>query len=109
MPIDLPAPVAAYFNADGNTARDVAQTFTENAEVVDERQRHKGRAAIRAWKAEAAAKYEYTSKPVASEVRPDGAILVTSLVSGNFPGSPVHLRYAFTLEGDAIARLEIVA
>jgi hypothetical protein len=28
-------------------------------------------------------------------------------VSGNFPGSPVELRYVFTLDGEKIARLEI--
>jgi len=28
-------------------------------------------------------------------------------VTGDFPGSPVDLRYRFTVEGDKIARLEI--
>ena len=34
-------------------------------------------------------------------------ITVTARLTGNFPGSPVDLRYAFTLEGKEIARLEI--
>jgi hypothetical protein len=33
---------------------------------------------------------------------------VRARVSGHFPGSPVELRYAFTLHGGKIARLEIV-
>ena len=32
---------------------------------------------------------------------------VTARVTGDFPGSPVDLRYRFRLEGAAIARLEI--
>lgn len=35
-------------------------------------------------------------------------MIVTAHLTGNFPGSPVDLRYAFTLSGDKIARLEIV-
>jgi hypothetical protein len=35
--------------------------------------------------------------------------VVTARVTGTFKGSPVDLRYAFTLKGDAIARLEVVA
>jgi hypothetical protein len=34
--------------------------------------------------------------------------MVTGLVCGNFPNSPVELRYAFTLAGEKIARLEII-
>ncbi|PYM74471.1 MAG: hypothetical protein DME10_06420 [Candidatus Rokuibacteriota bacterium] len=36
-----------------------------------------------------------------------GKTIVTGRVSGNFPNSPVELRYAFTLAGGKIARLEI--
>jgi hypothetical protein len=34
---------------------------------------------------------------------------MTARVSGDFPGSPAMLQYRFTLESDAIARLEITA
>jgi hypothetical protein len=37
----------------------------------------------------------------------DDKTIVTGRVSGGFPGSPVELRYTFTLAGDKIARLEI--
>lgn len=106
MPITLPEPVAAYFAADQNDGDAVALCFTENAAVVDERRTHEGRDAIRRWKAEASAKFRYTTAPFA--IGGDGdRIVVTARVSGDFPGSPVDLRYAFVLEGGKIARLEI--
>jgi hypothetical protein len=45
-PIDLPAPVAAYFAADTTGAEAVAQCFTVGAVVIDERQEYRGRTAI---------------------------------------------------------------
>ena len=51
-------------------------------------------------------KYSYTSEPTGLEER-DGGYLVTSRLTGNFPGSPVDLRFAFRLERDKIAFLEI--
>ena len=38
----------------------------------------------------------------------DAKIIVTSHLTRNFPGSPVDLRYFFTLEGDKISSLEII-
>lgn len=106
MPITLPGPIAAYFAADQNDDDAVAQCFTENAVVIDERQTHAGRDAIRRWKTEASAKFSYTTDPFAVGEE-GGQTVVTAHVSGNFPGSPVDLRYAFVLEGEKIARLEI--
>ena len=37
----------------------------------------------------------------------DGRTVVSSHLVGNFPGSPVDLRYAFRFDGDRIAELEI--
>lgn len=106
MPITLPGPVAAYFAADLNDGDAVALCFTENAVVTDERQIHIGRDAIRRWKTEASAKFSYTTDPfqVSEE---GGQTVVTAHVSGDFPGSPVDLRYGFVVEGEKIARLEI--
>ncbi|WFP62456.1 nuclear transport factor 2 family protein [Mesorhizobium sp. WSM4904] len=105
MSVALPGPIGAYFAADRNDF-DVAFCFTENAVVVDERQIHLGREAIRRWRAEASRKYSYVAEPLAvSDV--NGQTMVTARLSGNFPGSPVDLRYAFVLEKDQIARLEI--
>ena len=107
MTLDLPKPIAAYFTADKGDSEAVAQCFTDNAVVKDEGHTYHGRAAIKQWKAEASAKYQYTSEPFACEQR-DKAVVVTSRLTGNFPGSPVNLRFFFVLEGDRIASLEIL-
>lgn len=105
-PVDLPAPIAAYFTADLAAANRVARCFTENGVVIDERGEHHGRYAIARWKTEATAKYHYTSEPLTVDASgPD--VTVITRVTGEFPGSPIELRYRFTLEGDTIARLEI--
>jgi ketosteroid isomerase-like protein len=108
MPLLLPKPIAGYFAADPADRDAVADFFTLDAVVIDEKQTHRGRNAIARWKAETSAKYDYTSEPVAIDDQGE-RIIVTAHVAGNFPGSPVDLRYAFTLAGDAIARLEIVS
>ena len=105
--LKLPEPVAAYFIADEVDGEAVSQCFTENAVVKDEGHTHKGRAAIKEWKTDASAKYEYTCEPLACEEK-DGRTVVTSHLVGNFPGSPVDLRYFFKLAGDRIASLEVI-
>jgi len=105
-PLDLPAPVAAYFVADTTGAEAVAECFTEGAVVIDERQEYRGRTAIAQWKAEASAKFRYTVDQLGAHVSGDQTT-VTGRVTGDFPGSPVDLQYRFTLEDDKIARLEI--
>jgi len=105
--LSLPQPISAYFTADSGDGEGVAQCFTENAIVKDEGHAHQGRAAIKKWKTDASAKYQYTSEPFACEDK-DGKFIVTSHLVGNFPGSPADLRFFFKLEGDRIASLEII-
>jgi hypothetical protein len=107
MTLELPEPIVAYFEADKTDNEAVAQCFTEEAVVKDEGQTYNGRAAIKKWKADVSAKYEYTNEPFACE-RMGGKTVVTSRLTGNFPGSPVNLRFFFELEGDRIASLEII-
>ena len=107
MTLALPQSVAAYFAADRGDAETVARCFTETAVVKDEGHTYQGRAAIKQWKAEASTKYQYTSEPLSCEHQ-DGKVVVTSRLTGNFPGSPVNLRFLFGLEGDKIASLEII-
>lgn len=106
MSLQLPRGVAAYFKADGEGGEAVARCFADEGVVKDERETHKGRAAIAAWKAAASAKYNYRSEPIAMAEQ-DGQVVVTGRVTGDFPGSPLDLRYFFTLDGDLIAALEI--
>ena len=104
--LELPEPIAAYFNADQRDGETVARCFTKRAVVKDEGRTHSGPAAIKAWTKEASAKYSYTSHPVAVEHK-DGQYIVTSRLTGNFPGSPVALRFIFRLARRKIAFLEI--
>ena len=107
MSIDLPEPIAEYFGADRVNGDAVARCFTSVAVVKDEGQTHTGIEAIRKWKKEASARYRYTVVPLTSE-KQGGTTLVTSRLTGSFPGSPVTLRYFFRLERGKIAFLEIV-
>lgn len=106
--LNLPEPIAAYFQADSQDAAAVARCFTRDGVVLDEGHTHAGPAAIEAWKTEASARYTYSATPRSLENHGRSYVL-TSTVSGNFPGSPVDLRYAFTLQRGKIARLEIGA
>ena len=107
-PIDLPTPVAAYFAADTTGAEAVAQCFIDGAVVIDEQQEYRGRTAIARWKAEASAKFRYSVERLGVHVSGDQTT-VNGRVTGDFPGSPVELRYAFTLDSEKISRLAISA
>lgn len=106
MALSLPAPIAAYFAADPKDGAAIARCFTPDATVSDERHTHTGRAAIAQWTSEAATKYDFASEPI-DAASDDARVVVTCRVTGTFPGSPIDLRYSFTLDGDAIARLDI--
>ena len=107
MTVELPKGIEAYFTADRDGGPDaVAAAFTEDGVVKDEGKTHKGRDAIRQWKAGTTQKYTYTMEPflVTNE---DGKTQVTCHVVGDFPGSPVDLRFFFVLENDRIAQMEV--
>jgi SnoaL-like protein len=105
--LDLPEPIAAYFAADRLDSQAVARCFTPDAVVKDEGHTYSGLAAITQWKAETSVNYTYTSQPFAVEQRGDMTV-VTSRLMGNFPGSPIDLRFFFRLERGKIAFLEII-
>ena len=107
MPVDLPKPIALYIAAEnsGDTEA-LAQCFAEHAVVRDERRTIVGLAAIKQWKAETTKKYQHTVEPLASAQK-DGKTIVTTRLTGNFPGSPIDVQFIFALEGDKIGSLEI--
>jgi hypothetical protein len=107
MDTALPAPIDIYFaseNAHDPSAID--RCFAADAIVRDEGRTIKGIAAIKAWRVETGDKYYHTVEPLAVSLR-DGKVVVTGKVSGEFPGSPVHLEHIFGINGDRIAFLEI--
>jgi ketosteroid isomerase-like protein len=108
MVIALPKVIHSYFAADrGSDPEAVARCFTDTATVRDEGNTYRGRDAIRQWVARSSTEYTYTVEPFAIAAEGD-SIVVTGHVVGNFPGSPVDLRYRFGLDGDRIAALEIM-
>jgi ketosteroid isomerase-like protein len=107
MAIDLPESISRYFAADRERdAEAVVQCFAPNATVRDEGRTHVGRDAIRNWKQDTASAFSYTVEPF-SMTREGDRIVVTSHLAGNFPGSPVDLRYLFAISGEQITALEI--
>lgn len=96
-----------YFAA-ANDARidDAAACFAADAWVHDESRDHKGIAAIREWIADTTLKFRPTVQIDHMESAEAG-FAVAGTVSGNFPGSPIPLNYAFTLCGEKISHLTI--
>lgn len=103
----LPKPIATYITASNAHDGDAcAACFTDDAVVRDEAREMRGVAAVRDWMNGAIKKYGHVVEVINSTAVGDKTV-VTGRVSGNFPGSPIDLRYTFTLAGEKIARLEI--
>jgi hypothetical protein len=108
MPItELRRPIATYIAAANAQDIDaVTACFSQTALVHDEKQHRQGIDAIRKWAEEVSEKYHPIVEALdVAEI--GGQTIVTGRVSGNFPGSPIELRYAFTLNDGRIERLEI--
>lgn len=107
--MQLPASIRAYFEADqaiGGPAP--TRMFARNAVVRDEGKVHTGHEEITAWWNAAKAKYHHTAVPCEiREVKRN--TIVRATVTGQFPGSPAVLTFAFQLDDGLIAALEISA
>jgi ketosteroid isomerase-like protein len=103
----LPPTLAAYIDAsNARQAGAAIACFTPEAVVVDEWRTYRGSEEIRQWIAETWAAYAFTLE--VTQVAEEGSeTVVTCRVTGTFPGSPILLRYFFTLEGGRIAALTI--
>ena len=105
--VDLPKAVRQYF--DSRNAFDVAAAlaqFEDDAFVEDENVEHRGRDSIREWLEETEAKYHPRFETQAAKQVGDH-LVVTTVVSGTFPGSPLSIDHAFVLSGEKINRLVI--
>jgi len=78
--------------------------FTENAEVFDEGKTHNGKAQIESWIDKANKEYQATIEPVGYD---EEANILLAKTSGNFPGSPVILKYHFQLADGYVKSLKI--
>lgn len=107
MTIALPDPIAAYYAAGPHKPSEVAACFARDAVIIDEKRTYSGRAEIEGWATEILGRYADLVVTPTAVVDRDGRTIVTAHVSGDFPGSPVDLDYAFELATNEITRLEI--
>jgi SnoaL-like domain len=106
---NLPKPIALYVSAEnsGDTTL-FDECFAPDAIVRDESETHTGLAEIKKWKAETKKKYQHAVDPLRI-VEKDGTFILTSRLTGNFPGSPIELDFVFTIQSDKIVSLEILS
>lgn len=106
-PTDLPEVLHIWFDAANQKDRKaMLACFSSDASVRDEGQDLVGAAAIQAWIEETGQRYQPSYEVLQVATR-DGITIVTSRVSGPFPGSPVELDFHFTLRDGKISRLAI--
>jgi ketosteroid isomerase-like protein len=108
-PTAIPAAVTAWLAAHAahDADAEVAQV-ADDIVVVDDGHTYRGREAVRDWSTGASTEYHYTATVLQSEVDGDETV-VTARLEGNFPGSPIELRYRFTLTEGQISALVIGA
>lgn len=105
----LPEPIAIYFQAKANDRpNDTIECFAPDAVVIDEGEdlEIRGREAIQSWINGTIAAYKLTTE-ITDSAQEGNEIVVTALVSGDFPGSPAEFDYRFVLDGSLILRLVI--
>lgn len=105
---ELAPAIATYIAAAnaGDTSL-VADCFAEDANVFDEGAHRVGTAAIARWMEDTGRRYQPRVQVLNVQHR-TGKVLVSNLITGSFPGSPLELRYTFRLnEHGKIARLDI--
>ena len=108
---ELPAVIVTYLRlASGPQASDaeaVANCFTDDAELVDEGQTRRGRAAVCDWWRGPATAFDYAVEVRSTRGVDDHRYVVFTTLKGNFPGGTVELANRFTIRDGLIARLEI--
>jgi len=82
--------------------------FAPDALVEDEGHTHRGTAEITAWIEAAFANFQPVLEVTATTSTGTG-VVITGLVSGTFPGSPIVLNYHLTIAQDEITALKCVA
>lgn len=109
MSISLQSPLADFFKA--TNARDTEALFAlfaPNATVDDEGFQYKGSDSIRGWIAETIERFRFSIDVVDASHAAEQAT-ITGVVTGDFTGSPVQVRYDFTLDQQKIVQLKLGA
>jgi ketosteroid isomerase-like protein len=103
----IPPAVSAWLTA--HALHDVDAELAQLASdvvLVDDGHEYSGHDAVREWAASRGAQFEYTATILSTDHHGD-AVVATARVEGNFPGSPVNLRYQFLLTDGLISALTI--
>jgi ketosteroid isomerase-like protein len=107
MSTTLSPPIAAYIQAaNAHDTSALLGTFTTDAVVTDEGREYRGHKAIQAWSDKTMQAYQATFD-VTEIIQARDETVVTAQVAGTFDGSPLPLRFHFTIRGDKIAALSI--
>lgn len=107
MTLHLPKPIDLFMSSENTHDPDaIGECFASDAVVKDEGRTRTGLKEIGAWRRETGAKYHHTLRPVAVANRA-GKTVVTTEMTGDFPGSPVTVDFVFQIDGDKVASLEI--
>jgi ketosteroid isomerase-like protein len=107
MSVSAPGSIGAYFRAIADDDSDaLIACFTDDAEVSDEGNIHRGPEEIRAWRERTRSAYRYTADVLGTDGDGDH-VVVTTRLTGDFPGSPVEVPYHFALRDGLISRLDI--
>lgn len=107
MPLELPKPIADFVDANARLdLTDMLRPFSADTVITDNGQRYEGQAEVRRLFEEAVLPVKAIFTPCS--LREDGdQVVVEGPAHGDFPGSPLHFIYRFTLVDDAIKALEI--
>ena len=95
--------VETHNNFDGEA---FTACFTDSAIVHDEGKTHTGKEEIRQWIEHSNEQYHSSMEPLNFEESGSAAVL-TAEVTGAFPGSPIVLKFHFTLKNDLIDSLKV--
>lgn len=104
--MNLPTIIKQLIKAqDDFDSENYARCFTENAIVIDEGKIYTGRNEIKEWIDHANKTYRVIMKPLSfsSELN-----VLSAEISGNFPGSPLEIKYHYTFKNDLIHSLKII-
>ncbi|WP_293304925.1 nuclear transport factor 2 family protein [Pedobacter sp. UBA5917] len=105
--MELPEVVARFIETQNNLdSKSYVECFTDAAIVHDEGKMHNGKEEIRQWIEHANSEYQSSMKPLNYEESGANGVL-TSEVSGTFPGSPIVLQFHLGLKDDLIDSLKV--
>jgi hypothetical protein len=105
--MNLPKVVTDLIKAQNEfDAMTYANLFSETAVVFDEGKTHKGRLEIERWIDHSNKNYQSVMQPL--EYTENGTTsILTAECSGNFPGSPITLKFHFDIVDGQIQHLEV--